>query len=185
MRRCLAVIAVTALCTVSRALPAASADLQLGAAEQGKPLTMKFKSLEGESVDLSKLQGKVVLIDFWATWCGPCKASFPYLQKVYAKFKDNAKVVFLAVDTWERLKDVPSTVDNAKKFIADNKYTFPVLIDEIANKRVSEKYEVEGIPTKFLIDKKGNVAFRSVGFSGPQMEDELTAEINLLLGETL
>jgi thiol-disulfide isomerase/thioredoxin len=144
-----------------------------------------IKGLDGTPVSLASFKGKVVVIDFWATWCGPCKASFPYLQKVYEKYKDNPRVNFLAVDTWERQKDVASTVENARKFMADNKYTFPVLIDELTEKRVSEKYEVEGIPTKFIIDKKGNIAFKGIGFGGPEMEDELTAQIELLLGETM
>jgi thiol-disulfide isomerase/thioredoxin len=144
-----------------------------------------LNNLDGKPVSLSSLKGKVVVIDFWATWCGPCKASFPYLQKVYDKYKDNQKVAFLAVDTWERVKGLPATIENAKKFLTDNKYTFPVLIDEISGTKLSDKYEVTGIPTKFIVDKKGDVAFVSVGFMGPDMEQELTAQIELLLGDTM
>ena len=140
-----------------------------------------LKDISGTPVTLSSLKGKVVVIDFWATWCGPCKASFPYLQKVCTKYKDNDNVVFLALDTWERQKDYDATVANAKKFIEENKYTFTVLIDE----KFVDKYGVEGIPTKFIIDKKGNIAFKSVGFEGPDMEEELTQEIELLLGESV
>jgi len=142
-----------------------------------------LNDLSGKPVTLSSLKGKIVVVDFWATWCGPCKASFPYLQKVHEKYRDNDKVVFLAVDTWEREKDIPATVENARKFMAEHKYTFPVVFDLITGKKVAEKYEVEGIPTKFIIDKKGNVAFKNIGFSGPDMEDELITQIELLLGE--
>ncbi len=138
-----------------------------------------LKDLQGNPVTLSGLRGKVVIIDFWATWCGPCKASFPYFEKVYEKYKNNSSVAFLALDTWERQKDYDATLSNAKKFIADNNYTFPVLIDE----KIVDKYEVDGIPTKFIIDKKGAIAFKSVGFEGPDMEEELTQQIELLLNE--
>jgi len=144
-----------------------------------------LNSMEGTPVTLSLLKGKVVVLDFWATWCGPCKASFPFLQKVYDKYKNNGQVLFLAVDTWERVKGYPATVENAKKFIADNKYTFPVVFDEVSGKRVAELYEVEGIPTKFLIDKKGNIAFKSVGFGGPEMEGELIQQIEILLNDSM
>ena len=158
----------------------------VAASRVSKPsVDFTLNNLEGKPVAFSSLKGKVVVIDFWATWCGPCKASFPYLQKVYDKYKDNQKVAFLVVDTWERVKGLPATVENAKKFVTDNKYTFPILIDEISGKKLAEKYQVTGIPTKFIIDKKGNVAFVSVGFNGPEMEQELTAQIELLLGESM
>ena len=135
--------------------------------------------LQGMPVVLSSLKGKVVILDFWATWCGPCRASFPYLQKVYEKYQKNPHVAFLAVDSWERMKDIPATVANAKKFMNDNKYTFPVVLDD----KVAERYNVTGIPTKFIIDKNGDIAFTTIGFDGPGMEDELTQQIEILLGE--
>jgi thiol-disulfide isomerase/thioredoxin len=142
-----------------------------------------LKMMDGTPVHLADLKGKVVILDFWATWCGPCKSSFPYLQKVYEKYSSNPSVMFLAVNTWERQKDYASQLENAKKFIADNKYTFPVLIDEATDGqfRVIGQYDVDGIPTKFLIDKNGNIAWKTVGFDGPGMVDELTSQIELLL----
>ena len=149
------------------------------------PADFTLKDMNGTPVTLSLLKGKVVIVDFWATWCGPCKMSFPYLQKVYEKYQNNENVKFLAVNTWERQKDYDSQLANAKKFIEDNKYTFPVLIDEKNDDqfKVISNYDVDGIPTKFLIDKKGNIAFKSVGFDGPGMEDELIQQIEILLGE--
>ncbi|HMD14314.1 MAG TPA: redoxin domain-containing protein, partial [Bacteroidota bacterium] len=138
-----------------------------------------MRDLQGTPVVLSSLKGKIVVLDFWATWCGPCRASFPYYQKVYEKYQKNSHVVFLAVDSWEGLKDVAATVANAKKFLDDNKYTFPVVLDD----KVGEKYKVTGIPTKFIIDKNGEIAFTTIGFDGPGMEDELTQQIEILLGE--
>ena len=149
------------------------------------PTDFTLKDLNVVPVTLSSLKGKVVIVDFWATWCGPCKMSFPYLQKVSEKYRTNESVKFLAVNTWERQKDYDAQLANAKKFIEDNKYTFTVLLDEKTGEQynVVSDYEVEGIPTKFIIDKKGNIAFKSVGFDGPGMEDELTEQIEMLLAE--
>ncbi len=144
-----------------------------------------LNELNGSSLTLSSLKGKVVVLDFWATWCGPCKESFPYIQKVYEKYQNNERVKFLAINTWERQKDYTSQVANAQKFVQDNKYTFPVLIDEKKDDQyvVISKYGVEGIPTKFILDKKGNIGFKSVGFDGPGIEDELTEQVEILLSE--
>jgi thiol-disulfide isomerase/thioredoxin len=145
-----------------------------------------LKDMNGAPVSLAELKGKVVVLDFWATWCGPCKSSFPYLQKVYEKYQNNENVKILAINSWERQKDYPAQVDNAKSFMSSNKYTFPVLIDEKSEDQfiVIGKYEVEGIPTKFILDKKGTIAWKVVGFdNGQYMIDEMTQQIEMLLSE--
>ncbi len=142
-------------------------------------IPFELKGMDGTTVKLADLKGKVVVIDFWATWCGPCKMSFPTLQKVYEKYASNDKVKILALDTWERVGG-QDRIDLVKKFIAENKYTFPVLYDQDA----VDRYGVDGIPTKFIIDKNGNIAFKSVGFYGEnEMMSELTAQIETLLAE--
>jgi thiol-disulfide isomerase/thioredoxin len=130
-------------------------------------------------VRLSELKGKVVVVDFWATWCGPCTASFPFLQQVYEKYKANPNFVILTLNTWERVTGAEREA-LVKKFMEENKYTFPVLYDE----GFVEKYGVEGIPTKFIIDKKGMIQFKSIGFmGGPKMIDEMTMQIEMLLDD--
>jgi thiol-disulfide isomerase/thioredoxin len=138
-----------------------------------------LKDFDGNFVKLSDLKGKVVVIDFWATWCGPCKMSFPALQKVYEKYKDNPDILILALDTWEREKTVAEKEKKVKDFIAENKYTFKVLFDDAD---IVSKYEVTGIPTKFIIDKNGMMQFRTIGFDSEQkMISEMEAEFELLL----
>jgi len=125
-----------------------------------KGAEFNLKDLQGKVVSLSSLKGKVVVMDFWATWCGPCKASFPAMQQLVTKYKDDPEVVFLFIDVWERSE--PKVMhENAVKFISDNKYSFQVLLDE--KNTVADDYKVEAIPAKFVINRSGNIVFMGEG----------------------
>lgn len=144
-------------------------------------IDFELKSLDGAVVKLSELKGKVVVLDFWATWCGPCISSFPTLQKVYDKYKDNPNIKILAINTWERVKP-EEREQHVKNFIEKNKYTFPVVFDT----DIVSKYGVEGIPTKFIIDQNGRIRFKDVGFGGAQeMEDKMNLQFEMLLSGDL
>lgn len=132
--------------------------------------------LSGNKVSIADLKGKVVVVDFWATWCGPCKASFPGMQKMVNKYSSNADVKFIFVDTWERGDNKEK---NAGDFIASNKYSFHVLMDN--EDKVVADYKVDGIPTKFVIDKEGKIRFKAIGFDGSddKLMSELTAMIDM------
>jgi thiol-disulfide isomerase/thioredoxin len=128
---------------------------------------------------LDDLKGKVVVVDFWATWCGPCKASFPAMQQALNQYKDDPDVKFVFVDSWESKK--PEEMQkNAEEFIQKNKYTFNVLLD--TDDKVIGSYAVEGIPTKFVIDPSSNIRFKAVGYDGSadKLVDELSAMIDVL-----
>ncbi|TDQ07419.1 redoxin domain-containing protein [Pedobacter metabolipauper] len=138
-------------------------------------------NLKGETVSLASLKGKVVILDYWATWCGPCVASFPGMQKAVNKYASNPNVVFLFINTSQRETNREELV---KKFMADTKYTFNVLLDT-KNKEnpnlfdVITAYKVEGIPTKFVIDGDGVIRFKAVGFSGSA--DAVVTELDAMI----
>ena len=146
-----------------------------------------LKDLDGKEVALASLKGKVVVVDFWATWCGPCKASFPGMQMAVNKYKNNPDVVFLFVDTWE---NDSNRVQKVTEFIAKSKYPFHVLYDDPKTKEGSEfvvvsDFKVDGIPTKFVIDKNNNIRFKAVGYNGSadELVSELTAMIDMVSAE--
>jgi thiol-disulfide isomerase/thioredoxin len=107
----------------------------------------------GKEVSLAGLRGKMVVLDFWATWCGPCLASFPKMQELVEKYDGN-KAFFLFINTWESSKP-EATREKVDKLLNEKKYTFNVLFDYKDD--VVKKYKIEGIPTKIVIDKEGKI----------------------------
>lgn len=142
-----------------------------------------LKDVNGNTVSSESLKGKIVVLDFWATWCGPCKRSFPAMQMAVNKYKDNPDVQFLFVHTWE--KGAGDATAAAKKYIDDNKFSFRVLMDlkdEDGSNKVVEDFGISGIPTKFILDKNGNIRFKVTGFTGSDEAavEELSAMIEMI-----
>jgi len=136
-----------------------------------------LKDLSGKNVSLADYKGKIVILDFWATWCIPCKASFPGMQKVVTKFAEDKDVHFLFIDTFEGKESAKKKVES---FILQNKYSFHVLLD--AESKVAEYYHVSAVPIKFVIDKESRIRFKKADYKGNEqgMVDELTEMISLL-----
>jgi len=160
------------------------ADLKNNMLNQPAPAFV-LKDVNGNTVNSDSLKGKVVILDFWATWCGPCKRSFPAMQMAVNKYKDNPNVKFLFIHTWE--KGEGDATAAAKKYVDDNKYSFQVLMDlkdpETGSNNVVESFGISGIPTKFILDKNGNIRFRVTGFSGSNESavKELSAMIDMIM----
>jgi len=112
----------------------------------------QLADINGQAVNFAEFEGKVVFVNFWATWCGPCLGEMPEIQKLYDKFKDNKNVVFVLV-TNEDTKTI-------NQFVDKKKYTFPVYT---ALSNPPNKFATKSIPTTFLIDKKGNIIIHKVG----------------------
>ncbi len=127
-----------------------------------KAKDFELTTLKGDKIKLSDLRGKIVVLDFWATWCGPCREALPHMQELVKKY-DESEVIFLFVNTMETKK--PEEIKkNVAKFMTDNKYDLNVLFDY--NDDISKKYLVNGIPTEIIIDKEGNLLSRSLGYDG-------------------
>ena len=116
----------------------------------GKPLNMKFTSLDGREVDISQMKGKVVLIDFWATWCGPCIREIPSVKKTYEELnKDGFEIIGISLDS-----------DKAKleDFIAKNDMNWPQFFDGKGWKTsLAQEHGISSIPAMWLVDKEGNL----------------------------
>jgi peroxiredoxin len=131
------------------------APLAASAAEEGKPAPdFTLKSLSGKNLKLSEMTGNVVLINFWASWCGPCREEMPLLNALHNKYEPLGFSV-LGVN-------VEENVDAARGFLKDFPVDFPVLLDS-AN-QVSKQYEVIAMPTTVVVDRDGNIRYLHQGY---------------------
>lgn len=123
-----------------------------------KPANFDFtmKDLDGKSVSLASYKGKVVLLNFWATWCGPCKAEIPGFVELQDKYKDDLVIVGFSVD---------DPADKARAFAAEYKMNYPILLGE-GREDVQDAYgPIWGIPASFIISKDGKVCRKHLGIA--------------------
>jgi len=122
-------------------------------ADDAKRQTADFTltDLQGKSWHLRDLAGKVVMVNFWATWCPPCRKEMPDLQALYEKYKDQGFIV-LSISDEEAAKVSP--------FIAERKITYPVLLDP--GRKVNDLFIVDGIPKSFVYDRSGKLVAQSI-----------------------
>ena len=127
-------------------------------------------TFDGETITLSDLRGQVVMVDFWASWCPPCRVESPDLVSAYRSFQDRG-VEFIGIDVWDR-------ESAGRSFVADEGLPYPNALD--TNGFITIDYGVTGIPEKFFIDAEGRVVRKYVG---PIRADELARILNDMLPE--
>ncbi|OJW77732.1 MAG: thioredoxin [Thiobacillus sp. 65-1402] len=125
---------------------------------------LKLKDIDGATHDLAKLRGKVVLINFWATWCPPCRREMPSMERLSQALKGEAFAV-LAVDVGEDADTIHAFTSQL-----DTALHFPILLDSTS--RAMQAWKVAGLPTTFLVDKQGRIVASAIGgreFDHPDM----------------
>jgi thiol-disulfide isomerase/thioredoxin len=130
-----------------------------------KPVDLAFTAADGQEVDLAKMRGKVILVDFWASWCGPCLAEMPNVVAIYKKLHDQGfEVIGISLD---------DNKDNMAAAIKRQKMTWPQYFDGLGwENKIGRRYGIDAIPATWLIDKKGVV--RESNLRGPKLEAAVT-----------
>lgn len=162
------VVVVGAL-LVQRALPQAAAAFNLGSGSEPAP-AFTLRTLAGDVVSLDDYRGQVVLVNFWASWCPPCRIEMPGFERVYrARRADGFVILGIATDTHAQ--------QAIREFVIEHDITYPILL---ADRQVIEQYGgVRALPESFLVDRNGIIRHRIIGYFA---EPALRAAVNRLLG---
>jgi peroxiredoxin len=131
-----------------------------------------LKSMTGTNLKLTEQRGKIIVINFWASWCGPCRKEMPVLQKMYDKYQD------LGVSVWG--VNVEQENQAGRDFLADLNLSFPILFD--ASNTISAMYQVEAMPTTIIVDRDGLVRYAFKGYK-PGYEKKYAKAIKKLVRE--
>jgi peroxiredoxin len=139
---------------------------------QGEAANFTLKSASGVNVRLSEYRGQVVLINFWASWCGPCRQEMPHLDNIYRKYEALGFTVFgVNVEQDRKMAD---------QVLRDIPVSFPILFDE--ENRVSQDYDVDAMPATVLVDRDGVIRFMHRGYK-PGYEQEYEKQVKTLIRE--
>ena len=133
-----------------------------------KAPNFSLKAADGKVIDLQKLKGKIVVLNFWATWCGPCKAEIPGFLEVYKQYKPKGlEIVGISLDRdgWKPVKP----------FIERYKITYPVVVGD---GDLADAYGgIQAIPTTFVVDRKGNIVNRHLGYMDKKAFENLIKDL--------
>ena len=129
--------------------------------------------LKGNSLPTDLLKNKIVVLNFWATWCAPCMKEMPYMQLAYNKYKNDPNVVFMIVNSGSN-----NQLSDAQNWWGNKKFDFPVYYNK--DRSIGEKLNFNVIPATYVIDKNYRMRFKTIGFEGPIIEHKIPAAIELL-----
>jgi len=149
------------------------ASLAWAAALSGPAPGFSLQSSDGQQVSLGELQGKVVMVNFWATWCVPCRQEMPHLQALYERY-NSLGFELLAVNVEK------NNAEGARKWLEETPVTFPVLFDP--NNEVTKLYKVQTMPSTVLVARDGTMRFIHHGYK-PGYENEYQTQVRALLRE--
>lgn len=144
----------------------------LAEVQKGPAPNFTLKSLRGENLKLSEHRGEVILVNFWATWCGVCKQQMPKINEIYVRYRDEGFTVFAINVDKDRQK--------VKTWLRGMRVAFPILFD--SDQSVSEKFEVEDMPSTYILDRDGNFRYVYSEYK-PGMEDVFQKQIRELMEE--
>jgi peroxiredoxin len=148
-----ALLLAVACAALPGARPEVSGDREVGIAEGQLAPDFELQDLQGRTIRLSDYRGQVVLVNFWATWCGYCRTEFPEIQRAYERNQE-AGLIVLAVNVQDRRESVEA-------YAQELGLTFPVLLDPLG--RTSGSYRARGLPTSYFIDPEGLIVRKQVG----------------------
>ncbi len=143
--------------------------VQQGSKAQAPPFILF--DLKGNRITRETLGHKIIVIDFWATWCKPCREAFPRLQRIYDRYRGSNRVAFIAVN----VNTSGDSIATVQAFLSAYGYSLPVALDTSG---VTDQFSITAIPTTILVDSRGNIRYRSTGYMNP---DEYTATITTVI----
>jgi len=123
----------------------------------------ELEDLQGNTVRLSDLKGKIVFLNFWATWCPPCRNEMPHMQAFYEKYQDDMVVLAVNPNKLENqgFDDSEKAEERAREYVEEEGFTFPVLLDR--DDSVWDMYRQRGIPANYMIDREGTIRYLKPG----------------------
>lgn len=148
--------------------------IESGLEKGNVPPNFELTTLSGDKVKLTDYKGKIVILNFWASWCGPCKVEMPYMQKYYERHKGTANVEIIAVNMTSEERGGSSGI---QKFVDEYGLTFPILLDN--DGKVMDMYNIITIPTTYIIDKDGLVNQKIMGPMNEEMIKELVKKLSV------
>ncbi len=141
----------------------------------GRPLPeMQFTDLNGETVKIGGAQDKVYLVDFWATWCAPCRQSMPFFQELHEEFGERGlEVVGIALES--------GSAQNVRSFVQSLRLTYRIVVPENEDE-VRSLYQVQSFPTLYIVDRNGTIRYAETGFSN-EFRDDIRRVVEQLLNQ--